>query len=701
MANNQILKDAIAAVIKENGNNEITGEIMQQALNSIINQFGVGSLFLGLANPTTNPGTPDQRVFYIAAQPGVYANFGGYELTGTKLIVLDNKTGVFVATVIIDLSKYFYPDYLKDNSLTYTGPEKTILNAIKVLDFEPVADEQSHDWIVLLVKANPANIIIRNLTAAANWELVLEEESFTDESGVKYYNGQIEYPYADAVFKYNIGVDWSKLPNDFSFDNNATNLHVKPGGFSQGLAILNGIEKSSLPKYLLDDDFLYSRVVRKVISAIPVFDIVVPNIYKNDDWRLHYVATDNPTAPLNASYKFSIEIRNLTTSKAYIIVQYNQPELVLAQLQGLKTYEGRFWSSDGTHYIDYNIRIDWALLGANFQYAPLAPSEIKLKIGDNNITSGIKPGFYGSPLRYPVSFLSGRTAVMYGTSIWALSYDMPAAIIKNGGNYKNEAISSGCYRSGVSTATPETKIPWPTMLRALGDTVADKVYILANWDSVYRNLASLNPPNRAYFDGQHEVEAIQRGITDAEFYISCSYERRILPYLDGTKPMPDVWYFGAPYNDAKPWLTYETPEQFIEQPVNPVDKNTFMGAMNFYIGLILQYNPYARIALVGHYENQLVPRISQGQIALANHWQIPLLKTWELTGFSQNRIPGTQHLNVDDPGRAAYAGVDGTDPTKDITCLQWWIPDNIHPATSAQAQNLLLDIQANWISKTY
>lgn len=36
-----------------------------------------GYQFRGIATPTTNPSTPDGPVFYLATEPGTYANFGG------------------------------------------------------------------------------------------------------------------------------------------------------------------------------------------------------------------------------------------------------------------------------------------------------------------------------------------------------------------------------------------------------------------------------------------------------------------------------------------------------------------------------------------------------------------------------------------------------------------------------------------------
>lgn len=66
MANNAELKNAIAQVIKANGNQEITGQVLQNTLNSIISSIGSNATFAGIAIPTTSPGTPDQNVLYFS-----------------------------------------------------------------------------------------------------------------------------------------------------------------------------------------------------------------------------------------------------------------------------------------------------------------------------------------------------------------------------------------------------------------------------------------------------------------------------------------------------------------------------------------------------------------------------------------------------------------------------------------------------------
>ena len=75
MAQYATLKAAIDAVIKANGQKEITGTVLNEVLTSMVNSLGANYQFAGVATPSTNPGTPDQNVFYIAGQGGTYTNF--------------------------------------------------------------------------------------------------------------------------------------------------------------------------------------------------------------------------------------------------------------------------------------------------------------------------------------------------------------------------------------------------------------------------------------------------------------------------------------------------------------------------------------------------------------------------------------------------------------------------------------------------
>ena len=88
MANYNNLKATINANIKANGNEEITGPILNTVLNQAVTTLGAGYQYMGVATPATSPGTPDANVFYIAATPGTYTNFGGKVVADGEVAIL-------------------------------------------------------------------------------------------------------------------------------------------------------------------------------------------------------------------------------------------------------------------------------------------------------------------------------------------------------------------------------------------------------------------------------------------------------------------------------------------------------------------------------------------------------------------------------------------------------------------------------------
>ena len=89
MGNYTNLKSTIDTNIKTNGNEEITGAILNSVLNSMVSSLGAGYQYMGVATTSTNPGTPDAKVFYLAYTPGTYTNFSGITVTGLCVLKYD------------------------------------------------------------------------------------------------------------------------------------------------------------------------------------------------------------------------------------------------------------------------------------------------------------------------------------------------------------------------------------------------------------------------------------------------------------------------------------------------------------------------------------------------------------------------------------------------------------------------------------
>ena len=82
------LKATIDAKVKQNGVGAITGNTLNSVLNEMVNSLGAGYQFAGVATTATNPGTPDQKVCYLAMEKGVYSHFNNIEVGDNEITIM-------------------------------------------------------------------------------------------------------------------------------------------------------------------------------------------------------------------------------------------------------------------------------------------------------------------------------------------------------------------------------------------------------------------------------------------------------------------------------------------------------------------------------------------------------------------------------------------------------------------------------------
>lgn len=108
------LKNAIRQAIKQNGNQEITGSILQSTLLNIINTIGADYKFLGFASPSTVPPTSEEgRLFYFASESGEYVNFP----------TSDKNTWIVIGEGLCMFTKEANSDYWKADVLIEVAEE--------------------------------------------------------------------------------------------------------------------------------------------------------------------------------------------------------------------------------------------------------------------------------------------------------------------------------------------------------------------------------------------------------------------------------------------------------------------------------------------------------------------------------------------------------------------------------------------------
>lgn len=141
----------INAQIKTNGLKAITGAKLNGVLVQMVNELGSGYQFIDIATPATDPGTPDENVWYIASQAGTYTNFGGIIVNENEVCALvwngswtKKVTGAATAAQVNQLGQFIFADYKKtdfsiNGFLTPTG-EVDIIQDYKVTNLIPLVD---------------------------------------------------------------------------------------------------------------------------------------------------------------------------------------------------------------------------------------------------------------------------------------------------------------------------------------------------------------------------------------------------------------------------------------------------------------------------------------------------------------------------------------------------------------------------------
>lgn len=117
----------------------------------------------------------------------------------------------------------------------------------------------------------------------------------------------------------------------------------------------------------------------------------------------------------------------------------------------------------------------------------------------------------------------------------------------------------------------------------------------------------------------------------------------------------------------------------------------YQGAMRFLLNLIFSFNPKQRVIMIGEYENELRPYIAKYQNKVADEWDLPIYRQWEVYGWSNNLISTKWYWNN---------GI-WTLGTKEqfITILNCWLADTVHPHSDLSGKTLqfMADHIANWM----
>lgn len=321
------------------------------------------------------------------------------------------------------------------------------------------------------------------------------------------------------------------------------------------------------------------------------------------------------------------------------------------------------------------------------------------------------------------NYWTGKMIWWCGTSIPAGGYPQIAGRML-GANVINTATGGSMCRANVRTGD-YNGVNISNITSSLSMTLEEAEKFIENYDAI-RQL-SKNTSLPAALDESYK-KRLRQG----------SFEVKLIPYLDGTEPMPDLWIIDHGHNDWKyrdskgnidialaptrsnidsgelaedTYMTetidgvpYARLQAYmgsfddidpakLDDFVCSLNRNCYYGALNFITTLILVHNPRARFMVIGNYSNEKSGETSYAALIPAQKewaadWCFPFCDVAECLGTSLHIIPGTKDF-------------DDIVSHYDTDVFHIYCPDGVHPSsdTSQYSLNIYAGIVAEFIKR--
>ena len=309
-----------------------------------------------------------------------------------------------------------------------------------------------------------------------------------------------------------------------------------------------------------------------------------------------------------------------------------------------------------------------------------------------------------SVLQTETNYWMGKRIWWCGTSIPAGGYPMLVGE-ELGAQVFQEAVGGSMCRANVTTGD-YNGANISNITSSLSMTVQEAEWFIANYDAL--RVLDLNTSWPVELSESYRNRIL-----------TGSFEHKLLPYLDGSKPMPDLFVIDHGHNDWKyrdangnidielePTLeniqngllaedaymtanNYENlkkyfgdlsgiPEDKLEAFAASVNRNCYKGAVNFILTLILCHNPHARIVFISNYEyengyGKEYSNVIDAQRALAEEWCFPIFEIYKYLGYSDKIIPGSKDYMTETYPDYTF--------DKDVTVYESYNVDKVHPSS--------------------
>lgn len=750
MANYETLKAAIQSAIKQNGNNEITGALLQQSLISMINSLGTGYQFLGVAVPSTNPGTPDQKSFYIAVQSGVYSNFNSVEVFPNEMALLAydsawtkissynihnvnlsysgyiNVEGQLVETPYWKASDYIpvYPGMTLKMYGRFGGSNNLYVayyDENKVFFQSPTNTGSGYQSVELTV---PGGVFYMraNVQNDAPAYVIIADSVMDAGGGYVKAGKRIPIVVSPTVIS---GINTQKITASNTASNVALNNRLSEVSQSGYNVVTYPVAKGDI-------------IIRNITDTLATYYATIA-FYDADGqplWRLRggadTVALQGKAfiAPESGTVKVTISSSALNNGEGIIkvggetelangcqaITTIFPDEDVVEEVAQVNPSVGIF---DATGFTAYNTS----------DYLELTGQELILLAEDGLSTSFDYLRFYNADheqifrlkggrkgaytLQYPAAAKYVRWIVHTSPTIKLYKYKaQPNSGITDINDYlkKGESIAPATHTMlWLGTSIPEgspypqnaaARLGWTCFNKALGSSglVKHEGYLGNQRDG--RDLAETTAEKIARYTPYIGQQFMTQEIYD-RMVAQWGFEKQIIPYIDGTTANCDVIVFDHGYNDrnatefANAIENFDTLDMAINKADSAFDRSTFVGAFCYLVKKIWAVNPNIKICICSYLEAQTgSPKYPTDP---ANH--VGYLTCELLKKIAQNF--GFPYLPMCDYNGFSIEFVPGTsqgaypivnlsglsNPDNNISLFQYYCPDGVHPHTDTSGRS--------------
>lgn len=338
MANYEQLKQAVSDVIKTNGNQEITGSVMQSVLLSMISSLGKNYQFAGIATPTTNPGTPDQNIYYLAFENGTYSNFNAITLNN-EIAILLNQNGVWEKIETDFANSILLASKADLSNVANIAPNKNLFDwrssiLGKYIGVNGVITENSNYGISNYIPFNGKNIYSEYGTTGGTTAEIYDDNFVkiaTIQAGTKLFQYQSGYSYLRFCFRVS---DKEKIQYEYG-DSQTEFEQFNP--YPYMLDYVYGLEKSYInqmekPYDGFDLETLFGSGALSVLSSKYFYD---RSIYSNIQYItsiecalsanqiLNLYIVEPETYQVLATY--NIDVSNVYKNGNIVIYKFKEP----------------------------------------------------------------------------------------------------------------------------------------------------------------------------------------------------------------------------------------------------------------------------------------------------------------------------------------------------------------------------------------